>query len=63
MANCVRALGTTGGRRWSAVLPGRRRKAASHRGSPRPMAETGGRADPSQRFTDGEGNAQILFLL
>jgi 16S rRNA (uracil1498-N3)-methyltransferase len=38
-----------------------RREAASGRGSPRPKAETGTRADLTPSFDEGEGNAHFLF--
>ena len=57
---------------WSAVLPGpafcrdaaalrlyKRNRAVAARGR---QAETGARADPSLRFTEGEGNAQLFYF-
>jgi hypothetical protein len=56
----VFALGRTGGRARARCCPDPP-LAAQGRGSPRPVAETGRRADPTPSFNEGEGNAQFFI--
>ena len=60
-AKLVAALGRTGAVRWSALPVD---PADRHKGDPvtRPKAEPGGRADPTPRFIEGEGNAHLFEM-